>query len=121
MLLTSESANLGLLEGGMAVYVAQVEGPRMMRLFTEVGNRVPFYACATGKSLVAFQAQDVREALLLQSQLTRHTSTTITDREQLRLELAKRRSLTWIEAQASGRLGMVRAEPTALTYIQLSH
>jgi hypothetical protein len=38
--------------------------------------------------------------------------------EQLRLELAKRRSLTWIEAEATGRLGMVRAEPTALTYIR---
>jgi hypothetical protein len=41
--------------------------------------------------------------------------------EQLHLELAKRRSLTWIEAEASGRLGMVRAEPTALMYIQLPH
>ena len=40
--------------------------------------------------------------------------------EQLRLELAKRQSLTWIEAEATGRLGMVRAEPTALTYIQAS-
>jgi hypothetical protein len=37
--------------------------------------------------------------------------------EQLQLELAKRRSLTWIEAEATGRLGMVRAEPTALTYV----
>jgi hypothetical protein len=40
--------------------------------------------------------------------------------EQLRLELAKRRSLTWIEAEATGRLGMVRAEPTALTYLKIS-
>jgi hypothetical protein len=40
--------------------------------------------------------------------------------EQLRLELAKRRSLTWIEAEATGRLGMVRAEPTALTYLKTS-
>ena len=38
--------------------------------------------------------------------------------EQLRLELAKRRSLTWIEAEAVGRLGMVRAEPTALAYLK---
>jgi cell division protein FtsL len=37
--------------------------------------------------------------------------------EQLRLELAKRRSLTWVEAEATGRLGMVRPEPTALTYV----
>jgi hypothetical protein len=39
--------------------------------------------------------------------------------EQLELELAKRRSLTWIEAEATGRLGMVRAEPTALTYVKV--
>jgi hypothetical protein len=38
--------------------------------------------------------------------------------EQLRFELAKRRSLTWIEAEATGRLGMVRAEPTALAYLK---
>jgi hypothetical protein len=30
--------------------------------------------------------------------------------EQLRLEIAKRRSLTWVEAEAVGRLGMVPAE-----------
>jgi hypothetical protein len=40
--------------------------------------------------------------------------------EQLRLELAKRRSLTWIESEATGRLGMVRAEPTALTYVKVA-
>ena len=34
--------------------------------------------------------------------------------EQLQLELAKRQSLTWIESEATGRLGMVRPEPTAL-------
>ena len=40
--------------------------------------------------------------------------------EQLQLELAKRQSLTWIEAEATGRLGMVRAEPTALTYVKVA-
>jgi len=41
--------------------------------------------------------------------------------EQLRLEVAKRRSLTWIESEATARLGMVRPEPTALTYLKVSH
>lgn len=36
--------------------------------------------------------------------------------EQLRLELAKRRSLAWVESQAVGRLGMVR--PASVTYLQ---
>jgi hypothetical protein len=40
--------------------------------------------------------------------------------EQLQLELSKRRSLTWIESEATGRLGMVPAEPTALTYVKVT-
>jgi hypothetical protein len=40
--------------------------------------------------------------------------------EQLQLELAKRQSLTWIDSEATGRLGMVRADPTALTYVKVS-
>ena len=40
--------------------------------------------------------------------------------EQLQFELSKRRSLTWIESEAVGRLGMVRPEPTALTYLKIS-
>jgi hypothetical protein len=40
--------------------------------------------------------------------------------EQLQLELAKRQSLTWIDSEATGRLGMVKPQPTALTYVQVS-
>jgi hypothetical protein len=40
--------------------------------------------------------------------------------EQLRLELAKRRSLTWIESEAVGRMGMVRPEPTSLAYLKIT-
>jgi hypothetical protein len=40
--------------------------------------------------------------------------------EQLQLELAKRQSLTWIESEATGRLGMVRPEPTVLAYVKVS-
>jgi len=40
--------------------------------------------------------------------------------EQLRLELAKRQSLTWIDAEATTQLGMVHAAPTALVYLKAS-
>lgn len=89
VLLTNESANLGVLEGSHALYLVQVEAPRVMRLFTQVGNRVPFHACAVGKALAAFQTDEERDATLLQSPLTRYTATTITNREQLRVELEK--------------------------------
>jgi IclR family acetate operon transcriptional repressor len=88
VLLTNESANLGVLEGSQAVYLAQAEAPRVMRLFTQVGNRVAFHACAVGKALAAFQTDQEREATLLLSPLTRYTRATITSREKLRVELA---------------------------------
>lgn len=40
--------------------------------------------------------------------------------EQLRLELAKRRSLTWVEAEATGRLGMQRPDAGSTIYLRTS-
>jgi IclR family transcriptional regulator, acetate operon repressor len=85
--LTGESANLAVLDGSQAVYLAQVAPPRMVRMFTEVGNRVPLYASGTGKVLLAHLPADQREALLAQLELSQFTPHTITDREQLRIEL----------------------------------
>src|SRR5918911_380091 len=39
--------------------------------------------------------------------------------EQLRLELAKLRSLTWVRSEATSRLGMVRPDPNKLTYLRV--
>jgi hypothetical protein len=39
--------------------------------------------------------------------------------EQLKLELAKLRSLTWVQSEAVGRMGMVRADPAKLTYLRV--
>src|SRR5438128_2044202 len=85
--LTGESANLAVLDGSQAVYLAQVAPPRMVRMFTEVGNRVPLYASGTGKVLLAHLPTDQREALLAQLELNQFTPLTITDREHLRIEL----------------------------------
>jgi hypothetical protein len=38
--------------------------------------------------------------------------------EQLRLELAKRQSLTWVESEAVGRLGMQRPEAGSVVYVR---
>jgi hypothetical protein len=41
--------------------------------------------------------------------------------EQLELELAKRRSLAWVESQAVQRLGMVRAEKPVYVQVDAEH
>jgi cell division protein FtsL len=39
--------------------------------------------------------------------------------EQLRLELAKLRSLSWVQSEAVGRLGMVRPDASKLVYLRV--
>lgn len=48
-----ESANLAMLDGDGAVYVAQSPSPHSMRMFTEVGRRVTLHDTGVGKALLA--------------------------------------------------------------------
>ncbi|QBI53321.1 IclR family transcriptional regulator [Streptomonospora litoralis] len=48
-----ETANLAMLDGDKVVYVAQVPSQHAMRMFTEVGRRVPAHSAGVGKALLA--------------------------------------------------------------------
>lgn len=87
--LTSETANLAVMDGDHVVYLAQVQAPRMMRMFTEVGNRAPMHATGTGKVLLAFLPEDQRGEVLSRVELRRFTPATVSDRRRLRAELAR--------------------------------
>lgn len=85
---SEETANLAILEGNSAMYIEQVAPPtRMLRIFTEPGNRVSLHACGTGKVLLAYQKPRLVELLIGRVELTRYTASTITDPGQLRSEL----------------------------------
>ena len=89
MELSRESANLAALDRNSVVYIEQVPAPRMVRTFTEPGNRVAPHASGTGKVLLAFQAPEIAEAVLRRSGLVRFTPHTITDMDQLLEELVR--------------------------------
>ena len=76
---TGETANLALLEDGYAVYVAQVASKRMVRMFTEVGNRVLPHATAVGKVLLAHQPREYVERVVQRHGLPARTANTITE------------------------------------------
>jgi len=48
-----ETANMAILDGDMATYVAQVPSAHSMRMFTEVGRRVHTHASGVGKAMLA--------------------------------------------------------------------
>ncbi|MPZ89432.1 MAG: helix-turn-helix domain-containing protein, partial [Nitriliruptorales bacterium] len=85
--LTGETANVAVLEGGSVMYVDQVPAHRMVRMFTEVGNRVPAHSTAVGKVLLAHQPRPVVERILEHNGLPAATANTITDSERFLAEL----------------------------------
>ena len=85
--ISGETANLAVMEGNQAVYVAQAQPTRMVRMFTELGNRVPLHCTGCGKVLLAYQPESVIASTIAETGLPRYTETTITDPGQLQQEL----------------------------------
>jgi IclR family acetate operon transcriptional repressor len=85
---SDESTNLVVLDGLAVVYVDQVPSSQPVRMFTEIGGRVPAYASGAGKAMLAHQAPGVATALLARANLRPLTSHTITDRDELEREFA---------------------------------
>lgn len=89
---TGETANMALLDGDEAVYVAQVPSKHTMRMFTEVGRRVLPHSTGVGKALLApLPPEDVR-ALLARTGMPAATEKTITSPDRLLDELAQVRA-----------------------------
>lgn len=88
MELTDETANWAVLDGDAIVYRAQAPARRLVRMFTEPGNRAPLHASGIGKVLLAHLPEDERDALLARLELRRYTSATMTDRDRFRRHLS---------------------------------
>ena len=85
--ISGETANLAILERNRAVYEAQAQSTRMVRMFTVLGNRVPLHCTGCGKVLLANQPDSVIASIVAESGLPRYTEKTITDFGQLQQEL----------------------------------
>lgn len=88
---SQETVHLTVLDGTEILYVAKVDGPQSVRMYSAIGTRNPLYCTAMGKAILAFLAPEKRTALLDQTTLAPRTANTITDRTTLyrHLELVR--------------------------------
>ncbi len=98
---TSETANLAILDGLHVVYVDQVTPAHTVVMASWVGRRSPAHASSSGKVMVAFGDPRTREALL-RRRLERLTPRTVTDRAKLARLLDQTRRQGW--ASGTGEL-----------------
>lgn len=83
---TGETVHLGRLESTDVVYLAKRESSHPLRLFSSVGRRLPAYATALGKALMAEMPEGAARSCLPR-ELTAFTPNTITDPEQVLADL----------------------------------
>jgi IclR family acetate operon transcriptional repressor len=89
---TAETSNLLLLRGDEGVYSAQVPSPHMVRMFTEVGQRVPLYCTGGGKAILAGMPAEALEHYLARTALHGFTPQTLTTPDALRTAIMAARS-----------------------------
>jgi DNA-binding IclR family transcriptional regulator len=80
----NETAYVAIFKEGSVVYLDVVETDMTVRVVSRVGSRLPGYCTASGKVHMAFMSEDEINELYPSRQLKGYTSTTITDREQLK-------------------------------------
>ena len=85
-----ETANLAMLDGDRAAYLAQVPSRHAMRMFTEVGRRVLLHCTGVGKVLASTLPPDEVRDILDRSGMPTQTEHTLTDPE------AVLRQLDWV-------------------------
>ena len=81
-----ESVNLAIFDANEAVYIEQIESNHNLRIFTEVGNRVPLHCTGVGKVFLAHMGEAEVERFLSKA-LPRYTENTITNFSQLKKQL----------------------------------
>jgi IclR family acetate operon transcriptional repressor len=89
---SGESANLAVLDDGEVVYVDQAQSSRILRMFTQLGSRVPAHSSASGKAMLAFAAHETVDGIIRRYGLMRQTPHTITDTGDFMHELERVRA-----------------------------
>jgi DNA-binding IclR family transcriptional regulator len=84
---TNETVHLAILDGTEIMYVYNLESTQAIRMRSDLGVRKPAYCTAEGQAILAFQPQDILDAVIGQGLLAR-TPQTITDPTKLLKALA---------------------------------
>ncbi|MFC6734196.1 MULTISPECIES: IclR family transcriptional regulator [unclassified Haladaptatus] len=88
---TGELANLLVEECGQGVYLCRARGTNAVQLDTYAGMRVNLHCTALGKAVMAHYPEERVDEILDRHGMPVRTETTITDREELKQELAEAR------------------------------
>lgn len=100
---SAETSHVAVLDGTDVVYIARTESRQKVRMVSHVGSRLPAYATAVGKALLAQLTADELRSRFPPGALTRLTEKTIATPAQLlrEMELVRERGYAIEECESN--------------------
>jgi DNA-binding IclR family transcriptional regulator len=96
-----ETVNVAVLDDGHAVNICQGLGGAAISSFNWIGRRTPLHATSSGKVLLAFSDEDLRDL-----PMTRFTERTVTDQARLAEQLRQIRERGWGSTSEELEIGL---------------
>ena len=90
-----ETVHMGILEGDTAVYVLKEESIYTLRMYSQVGKRIPLYCTAIGKIFLSEMTEAELDGYLSTHPLKPFTTKSIRTEEAMKEELRKTRERGW--------------------------
>lgn len=84
---------LGIRDGGAVFYIDKIESDTPVRASMKIGQSLPLYCTAMGKSILAFQPPSKLNQLLSRIEFKAHTPNTHKNLESLKIDLGEIRRL----------------------------
>jgi IclR family KDG regulon transcriptional repressor len=89
------TTHLAILDGTDAIYIDKVDVVNNIRLYSQIGLRIPVYCSALGKSLLSGLSDEELENIVSKCSFKRFTGRTITNKEELIKQVRAVRSKGW--------------------------
>ena len=90
-----QSSHLAILDGSDAVYIDKVEVTKNLRLYSQIGKRIPAYSSGLGKSLLLDTEDSVILSILNSQKMNKFTNTTLTTPQAVLKEIKEARVTGW--------------------------
>jgi DNA-binding IclR family transcriptional regulator len=102
---SDETVALHIRVGSLRICIAELPSRQPMRFTCGVGETSPIHAGSAGKLLLAYADEETKSLVIDQSPLEHVAERTITDRDELRAELARIQSRGWAHSRGERNPG----------------
>ena len=102
----AQPVHLAIQDGTDAVYIEKIEAVNSIRMYSEIGKRIPVYCSAIGKIMLSGLKERERDEIIKNIVFSKFTDNTLSTREQLEAEVLDAHKKGWAIDNEEHELGI---------------